>query len=332
MKVNFINFSDPKDHKCFLITGGELILKQEVVEIILVKLKSAGFNEKVSISQDELERMQEIASRNMGGSLFQENLILHIKHTSGKFPEKIKLFLEDAEIFNSPNIALIVESSIEKTPASGTWIKNFDANGLIINCSKLKIMEEKIWLKRQLNFLPKDLLPIFGSSIFQNNEANLLGQKNEVSLLKLLFLNQEKMSEAKTDHIIFGSGISAFELEDLLLNRDFKKALKTINFMKEHDRQNSAPIIWIIAKVINSCLESLKSSNKKSALINSGVWSSKINLYLNLIKQATAKEFLSLNEEILKVDLINKGLMRAETWEQIERVILKLQDATSLQN
>ena len=332
MKVNFINFSDPKDNKCFLITGGELILKQEVVEIILVKLKNAGFNEKVSISQDELERIQEIASRNMGGSLFQENLILHIKHTSGTFPEKIKLFLEDAEIFNSPNIALIVESSIEKTPASGTWIKNFDANGLIINCSKLKIMEEKIWLKRQLNFLPKDLLPIFGSSIFQNNEANLLGQKNEVSLLKLLFLNQEKMSEAKTDHIIFGSGISAFEIEDLLLNRDFKKALKTINFMKEHDRQNSAPIIWIIAKVINSCLESLKSSNKKSALINSGVWSSKINLYLNLIKQATAKEFLSLNEEILKVDLINKGLMRAETWEQIERVILKLQDATSLQN
>ena len=94
MKVNFINFSDPKDHKCFLITGGELILKQEVVEIILVKLKSAGFNEKVSISQDELERMQEIASRNMGGSLFQENLILHIKHTSGKFPEKIKLFFD----------------------------------------------------------------------------------------------------------------------------------------------------------------------------------------------------------------------------------------------
>ena len=332
MKVNFLNFSDPKDHKFFLITGGEMILKQEVIENILGKLKNTGFNEKVSISQDELERIQEIVSRNMGGSLFQENLILHIKHTSGKFPEKIKSLLENEEIFKSPNIALIIESSIEKTPVSGAWIKNFDTSGLIINCNKLKTMEEKIWLKRQLNFLPKDLLPIFGGSIFQNNEANLLGQKNEVSLLKLLFLNQDKMSEAKTDHIIFGSGISAFELEDLLLNRDFKKALKTINFMKEHDRQNSAPIIWIIAKVINSCLESLKSSNKKSALINSGVWSSKINLYLNLIKEATANEFLSLNEEILKVDLINKGLMRAETWEQIERVILKLQDATSLQN
>ena len=331
MKVNFLNFTDPKDHKFFLLTGGEFILKQDAVERILSHLQNNGFNEKVSISQNELDSLQEIVSRNIGGSLFQENLILHIKHSSGKFPEKIKSLLEDSNIFKSSNIALILESSIEKIP-SGAWIKNFDAHGLIINCSKLKIMEEKMWLKRQLSFLPKDFLPIFGSSIFQNNEANLLGQKNEVALLKLLFLSQDESVEANTDHIIFGSGISAFELEDLLINRDFKKALITINFMREHDRQNSAPIIWIIAKVINSCLESLKASNKKSALMNSGVWSSKINLYLNLIKQARVKEFLGLNEEILKIDLINKGLMKADTWEQTERVILRLKDATALQN
>ena len=331
MKVNFLNFTDPKDHKFFLLTGGEFILKQDAVERILNNLQNHGFNEKVSIFQDNLDQLEEIVSRNIGGSLFQENLILHIKHSSGKFPEKIKSLLQDNNIFKSSNIALIVESSIEKIP-SGAWIKNFDTHGLIINCSKLKIIEEKMWLKRQLSFLPKDLLPIFGGSIFQNNEANLLGQKNEVALLKLLFLSQDESGEANTDHIIFGSGISAFELEDLLINRDFKKALITINFMREHDRQNSAPIIWIIAKVINSCLESLKASNKKSALMNSGVWSSKINLYLNLIKQARVKEFLGLNEEILKIDLINKGLMKADTWEQTERVILRLKDATALQN
>ena len=282
MKVNFLNFTDPKDHKFFLLTGGEFILKQDAVERILNNLQNHGFNEKVSIFQDDLDKLQEIVSRNIGGSLFQENLILHIKHSSGKFPEKIKSLLEDSNIFKSSNIALIIESSIEKIP-SGAWIKNFDAHGLIINCSKLKIMEEKMWLKRQLSFLPKDLLPIFGSSIFQNNEANLLGQKNEVALLKLLFLSQDESVEANTDHIIFGSGISAFELEDLLINRDFKKALITINFMREHDRQNSAPIIWIIAKVINSCLESLKASNKKSALVNSGVSVSYTHLTLPTI-------------------------------------------------
>ena len=329
MKVNFINFSDPKDHKFFLLTGGEFVLKQDAIDMILQKLANDDFTEKVSISQDELDTIQDIVSRNLGGSLFQENLIIHIKHTSGKFPEKIKSLLEDEQIFKSSNIALIIESSIEKTPASGSWISNFNSYGLIINCSKLKVMEEKIWLKRQLDFLPKNLLPIFGGSIFQNNEANLLGQKNEVALIKLLFLNEDMVDESNTDHMIFGSGISAFELEDLLIERNFKQVLKTINHMRDQDRQNSAPIIWIIAKVINSCLESLKATNKKSALIKSGVWASKIGLYLDLIKEAKIKEFLKLNEEILKIDLINKGIMKAETWEQIDRVVLKLQDATS---
>ena len=329
MKVNFINFSDPKDHKYFLLIGGEFVLKQDATDKILQKLGNDGFTEKVSISQDELDTFQEVVSRNIGGSLFQEKLIIHIKHTSGKFPEKIKSLLEDGQIFKSSNIALIIESSIEKIPASGSWIGNFDSFGLIINCSKLKVMEEKIWLKRQLDFLPKDLLPIFGGSIFQNNEANLLGQKNEVALLKLLFLNKDMADKSNTDHMIFGSGISAFELEDLLIKRNFKKVLKTINHMREQDRQNSAPIIWIIAKVINSCLESLKASNKKSALIKSGVWDSKINLYLDLIKGAKTKEFLNLNEEMLKIDLINKGIIKAEIWEQIDRLVLKLQDATA---
>ena len=332
MKVNFLNFSDPKDHRFFLLTGNEFVLKQEAVNAILQNLGKRGFIEKVSVHQDEIDKSQEIISRNMGGSLFQENLILHIKHSSGKFPDETKSLLEDENLFYSSNIALIIESSIEKPPANGAWIKNLDAHGLIINCNKLKLMEEKIWLKRQLAFLPEDLLPIFGGSIFQNNESNLMGQKNEVALLKLLFLNQDETGETTGDNIIFRSGITAFELEDLLISRNFKKALQTISFMKDHDRLNSAPIIWIIAKVINSCLESLKASNKRSALKNSGVWSSKINLYLDLIKQANLKEFLNLNEEILKIDLINKGLLKAQTWEQIERVIMKLQEATALQN
>ena len=331
MKINFINFVDPKDHKYFLLTGGEFILKQDAINKILQKLAIDGFTEKVSIAQDELDTIQEVISRNLGGSLFQENLIIHIKHISGKFPEKIKSLLKDGQIFQSSNIALIIESSIEKTPVSGTWIKSFDSFGLIINCSKLKVMEEKIWLKRQLDFLPKDLLPVFGGSIFQNNEANLLGQINEVALLKLLFLSKDSFNESKTDHIIFGSGISAFELEDLLIQRNFKKVLKTISYMRQQDRQSAAPIIWIISKVINSCLESLKAKDKKSALIKSGVWSSKINLYLGLVKQAKTKDFLTLNEEILKIDFINKGLMKADAWEQIDSLVLKLQDATALQ-
>jgi len=311
-----------------LLHGDELILKQEIADTVLESLKTNGFNDKVSLHQDELDQIEDIIMRNIGGSLFQEKLILHVKHTSGKFPEKIKTILENTHIYSSENLALIIESSIDKTPASGIWIKNIDDQGLIVDCGKLKTAQEKLWLKRQLKFLPENLLPMFGGSIFQNNEGNLLGQMNEVRLLKLLFDGEQDVNSIGTTNIVFHSGLSAFELEDVIIEKNFEKVLRTINFLKEHDQQNSAPLIWMIAKIINSCLESTQATNKKSALINSGVWSSKIGSYQNLIKNGTASDFSKLSEEILRLDLINKGIIKSNVWEQIEQIILQLKGVT----
>ena len=332
MKVNCLNFASSNDSRYLLLYGTELIIKQDIADQILQSLKAQGFNDKVSLHQDELDQAEEIIMRNVGGSLFQEKLILHLKHTSGKFPEKIKLILENQHLYNSDNLALIIESSIEKTPASGNWIKNMDEKGLIVNCGKLKTAEEKLWLKRQLEFLPKSLLPMFGGSIFQNNEGNLLGQMNEVRLLRLLFSSDQDIEETETNNIVFHSGLSAFELEDVIIDRKFEKVLQTIKFLKEHDSQNSAPLIWMIAKIINACLESSQAANKKSALIKSGVWSSKISQYLSLIKHSKTSEFMKLSEQILRLDLINKGIIKSNVWEQIEKIILQLKGVTEPQH
>ena len=332
MKVNCLNFASSNDSRYLLLYGSELIIKQDIADQILQSLKAQGFNDKVSLHQDELDQAEEIIMRNVGGSLFQEKLILHLKHTSGKFPEKIKLILENQHLYNSDNLALIIESSIEKTPASGNWIKNMDEKGLIVNCGKLKTAEEKLWLKRQLEFLPKSLLPMFGGSIFQNNEGNLLGQMNEVRLLRLLFSSDQDIEETETNNIVFHSGLSAFELEDVIIDRKFEKVLQTIKFLKEHDSQNSAPLIWMIAKIINACLESSQAANKKSALIKSGVWSSKISQYLSLIKHSKTSEFMKLSDQMLRLDLINKGIIKSNVWEQMEKIILQLKGVTEPQH
>ena len=332
MKVNCLNFASSNDSRYLLLYGSELIIKQDIADQILQSLKAQGFNDKVSLHQDELDQAEEIIMRNVGGSLFQEKLILHLKHTSGKFPEKIKLILENQHLYNSDNLALIIESSIEKTPASGNWIKNMDEKGLIVNCGKLKTAEEKLWLKRQLEFLPKSLLPMFGGSIFQNNEGNLLGQMNEVRLLRLLFSSDQGIEETETNNIVFHSGLSAFELEDVIIDRKFEKVLQAIKFLKEHDSQNSAPLIWMIAKIVNACLESSQAANKKSALIKSGVWSSKISQYLSLIKHSKTSEFMKLSDQILRLDLINKGIIKSNVWEQMEKIILQLKGVTEPQH
>ncbi len=116
-----------------MLHGSELILKQNIADSICQSLETDGFLEKILLTQDELEQAEEIIMRNIGGSLFQEKLILHLRHSSGKFPENIKAILESNHLYRSENISLIIESSSEKTPASGMWVKNIDEKGLIVD-------------------------------------------------------------------------------------------------------------------------------------------------------------------------------------------------------
>jgi len=328
LKTNFLNFTPPNHCRHFLLTGSEDILKLDALEIILQHLKGSGFRDKITVHQEELSKLEDAISRNIGGSLFQELLIIHVRHSSGKFPEQIKASLENSAVFQADNLAIILESSIEKTPASGAWLKNFNDYGAVIDCKKLNTVEEKLWLKRQLAFLPKDLLPAFGGSIFQNNEGNLLGQKNESKLLKLLFSSEQDTESIDTEHHGFNSGLSVFELEDILLQKNFTKVLATINFLQIHDKQSSAPLIWLLAKVVSACLGASKAQNKKAALAKSGIWSSKISLYLKFMEHGNSSQFMDLNERILKLDLVNKGVIRLNVWEQIEQIILQLQVVT----
>ena len=103
--------------------------------------------------------------------------------------------------------------------------------------------------------------------------SNAVGQILEAMGNAVEFETTDRQAEYESVRI----GDVAFELEDVIIDRKFEKVLQTIKFLKEHDSQNSAPLIWMIAKIINSCLESSQDTHQKSALIKNGVGSSKIS-------------------------------------------------------
>jgi len=78
LEINFLNFSDPKQNRYFLLTGGEIALKQDALTKILDTLNNQGFIQKISLNQDEVDQAEEIISRNSESSLFQENLIIYM--------------------------------------------------------------------------------------------------------------------------------------------------------------------------------------------------------------------------------------------------------------
>ena len=238
-----------------------------------------------------------------------------------EFPEKIKSLLENNNIFKSSNIALIIESSIEKTPASGAWIKNFDANGLIINCSKLKTMEEKIWLKNQLEFVDDNDKKSFIDNIYEMNIGNLVAQQNEINILKLIYKSGMKASGIfENDSAEF----IPFDLEDEIIALNTSHALRIINSIKESEAHYAPLLVWIIGKIINNSTAAKQNSNPQSNLQKSGVWSNKISSYINFMKIHSMQKLISLQKNIYELDLTSKGLNKRNFWDDIDNIIIKM--------
>ena len=217
---------------------------------------------------DGFDNLEEEILKLSGGSLFQEKLIIKIKHLEGRFPEILKKLIEEDKFNTNDQNVFIIESAQTKLNKTAKWVKALDANLEIINCNKLNIYEEKLWLKNQLSFLPEKYLSVVGSAIHNNFTGNLLMQKNEVSILKLV--EDEKIEETIKNYSAMQNH-EIFDLENAIICTDFDRARKIINSIRNNNSSVPPLVSWILSKVISSCY-GIKSSKGKPNLYDLGIW------------------------------------------------------------
>ena len=328
MKCEAINLGKHigKSPNIFYIFGSEIILKNHVKSRILETLSSRGFVEKVVIDQENFKEIKPTIAANAGGSLFGSNLIIELRHVSGKLPDAItEIFTDNLHI--SENISIIINSHSEKLSLSSKWAKKMEAESLIVECKKLKSFEEQIWLKKNLAFIPDNFRLEVIRLLSDMNSGNLVAQQNEIQLLKLLYLNSDEDKKDLSDitnHMINSAEFSPFELEDAILQGKTVRALEIVKSLRKADSYSGPLLVFILGKITN--LASLASHEKspQTYLKNNGVWQSKMNDYLSFIKNQTQEDLNLMQKYIYDLDLCLKGLVKKDFWLELESLICRL--------
>lgn len=306
----------------FFIFGQEIALKNNARDEIKSYLKQhQGFEEKRIIQESEIDKIHQIILENAGGSLFGSKTLIEISHTKGKIDNYIQSLIEIPNINSMENIAIIIDSRLDKINKRLKWFKALDEVGLIIDCQKLKSFEEKIWLKKQLNFLDDKKRPEAIERIFALNSGNLVAQQNEVKLLKLISANNHDM---QIDYVDDNAEFVPFELEDMILKRNPGEALRIIQSIKEHDDHYAALLVWVIGKIINNAVAALQSSRPDAALLKLGVWNNKVSDYKKLMQSFKLKRLIGFQKKIFELDLSNKGINKTNFWERLSDLVLEL--------
>ena len=306
----------------FFIFGQEIALKNNARDEIKSYLKQhQGFEEKRIIQESEIDKIHQIILENAGGSLFGSKTLIEISHTKGKIDNYIQSLIEIPNINSMESVAIIIESRLDKINKRLEWFKAIDEIGLIIDCQKLKSFEEKIWLKKQLNFLDGQKKSEAVERISALNSGNLVAQQNEVNLLKLINANNNDM---QIDYIDDNAEFVPFELEDMILKRNPREALRIIHSIKEHDDHYAALLVWVIGKVINNSVAAIQSPRPDAALLKLGVWNNKVTDYKKLMQSFRLKRLIGFQKKIFELDLSNKGINKTNFWEGLSDLVLEL--------
>ena len=309
-----------KSSNIFFLFGSEIILKNNSADQINSFLKEKGFTEKKIISENEYSNVNKIILENSSGTLFGSKTIIEINHYKGKIPNDILGIFEIKDINKKANIAIIIKSSIEKINKATKWVNQANNSSLMIECNKLKLFEEKAWVKNQLNFMTDIDAKDYSNRIIDIFSGNLVAQQNEINMLKLTYSREETLSNLSSENPDF----LPYQLEDKIIELDTNYSLRIINSIKKNDAHYGPLLVWIIGKIINVCIGT---NQDKMTLEKLGVWKNKIPNYLTFIKKHPLKKMISLQKKVYQLDLASKGLAgitKDQFWQELDNMVIDL--------
>ena len=323
MKISSLNFKKNLRESAVLsfIHGKEMILKNEVKDFLTKDLADQGFDETIIFEANESDGLFSAIQNNIGGGLFGSQLIIKVVHSEGRFPKTLSETLEKIDFDNMSNIKIIIDSVSESISLNTKWIKNNKELVQIIECTKLKPLDEKKWLRDKLNFLDKKDADKIAKHLFELNSSNLVAHRNDIETLKIL--HSAEKDSVSLENSISSSIHAPYELEDCLLNLNEKRSIKILRQIRQNDPNSLALVIWVLDKLISTSLMAKKSPSPKRYLENTKMWNSKISLYLSFIKKMESN-LLNLSKDIFEIEKTFKGIKRLNTWKEVERLIIRI--------
>ena len=323
MKISSLNFKNNLRRSAVLslIHGKEMILKNEVKDFLTKDFADQGYGETIIFEANESDTLLSAIQNNLGGGLFGSQIIIKIVHSEGRFPKTLSETLEKIDLDNMNNIKIVIDSISESISPNTKWIKDNKEFIQIVECTKLKPLDEKKWLRDKLNFLDKNDVDRVARHLFELNSSNLVAHRNDIEILKIL--HSAEKDSVSLENSIRSSVHTAYELEDCLLNLDEKRSIKILRQIKQNDPNSLALVIWVLDKLISTSLMAKKSASPKKYLENTKMWNSKISSYLSFIKKMESN-LLNLSKDIFEIEKTFKGINRLDKWKEVERLIIRI--------
>lgn len=313
----------------YLVSGDIPLLTQEVSTAIKNAAQQAGYDIAAALETQSHFDGQQFHLSTHSLSLFNTKILIPLTFgESSPKQEFIRSYL--LPYINNPpkdKILLIMLNKLDANLQNSAWVKAIDKVGAIIQVWPLASEQLPGWLSRRMHSKGLSASPGDIQFIADCVEGNLLAAAQCIEKLYLLygsrFLNSEEIADSLSDYTKFDS----FQWVNYALSGRSEKVMHSFYRLKT---DNSEPLLllWTIARELRrliALLTGLELGQPIDKIFEKEkIWKKHYQLYKKCLSRMKKMQLEKLLAEIHRLDLIIKGAVPGDIWDELLTLSLKL--------
>lgn len=296
---------------CYLIFGDEPQQKLDVIDLLRSKAKQQGYDERQSLVADSQFEWSTLLQASQSLSLFSSRQMIELELPTGKpGAEGGKILTQMAEQADPDTLLIVHGPKAGRDVQNAKWFKTLDKQGIFVPCFPLEGRQLQQWVSQKLVSANLSQSSDIVKLISDYCEGNLLAARQEIEKLQLLYPSGDLSIKDVERTLIDQSRFNVFQLIDLLLTGEIRKAVKVLCRLESEGVEPNI-ILWALCKE-QQTLSQIHFAKRQGKPLNNvwnelRIWKSRQNLYQAAISRLSNHQVEQMQQTLANADNMFKG-------------------------
>lgn len=312
----------------YIISGDELLLKQDAIKLIRKAATSAGFSERLRITPEAGYDWEELHTLLHSNSLFASKRLVELDFRDIS-PNKVasKILQEYGEHTSTDNILLIDIGKLDDKISRSAWYKSLEKAGVMIAIWPIPREQLPQWIMNRAKKFKVQINHDAANLLTDYVEGNLTAAAQTIEKIYLLQPQTPVDAELIQSMLTDESRFTVFDFIESVVTRDKTRTLHILDSLKEEGTE-PVLILWGITRELRM-LADLAQQMKQGMSIDSlfqkhRIFSRRQPAIRQFLSRTTAEDCWQLLNHATDIDKIIKGAAPGNTWEALQLFCLRL--------
>ncbi len=312
----------------YIVSGDEIVLKQDAIQLIRRAAKQAGFTDRSRISPESGVDGDTLYSLLYSPSLMGDKRLIEIDFRNSMPNKPASAILEDYANNPAPGLLILIDcNKLDDKAAKSTWYKAVEKCGVHLTIWPIPHDQLPKWIIQRAKKYKLTLKPEAATLIADYVEGNLIAAAQVLE--KIYLLKPENVVDAALAESVLTneSRYTVFDFIDALIAGDSKRSLTILANLK-FEGIEPVLILWAIIRELRIMADIGQKSRQGVSL---DLLLQQHRIFAR--RQASVRRFLGkfnhetcwhLLEQAAILDKIIKGAVPGNVWESMQLFCLKM--------